>query len=145
MAGGRAGSPAAVRAEAEDEDENGEIGASPAVPYSPIIFYYWEKNVLQQFPNTAPFSRSLLECPNISPHLPSNKGRIHALPICCCNGTRVLGDCKSNSPNNPKFDIGIFPNTNYWKRIIGERLDMLLDGDVLAEGGSYNLKKWWIP
>jgi len=35
----------------------------------------------------------------------------------------------------------------YWDIliVIGERLDMLLDGDVLAEGGSYNLKKWWIP
>ena len=45
--------------------------------------------------------------------LSSNKGRLHVLPICYCIGTRVLGDCKSNSPNNPKIAIGTFSNTNY--------------------------------
>ena len=37
-----------------------------------------------------------------------------------------LGDCKSNSPNNPKTAIGTSPNTSYWERIIGRLVEMLL-------------------
>jgi len=39
---------------------------------------------------------------------------------------RLLGDCKSNSPNNPKTAIGTSPNTSYWERIIEGPLEMLL-------------------
>ena len=43
-------------------------------------------------------------------------------------GTRLLGDCKSNSPNNLKITMGIFSNTSYWERVIGELLE---SGDAL--------------
>jgi len=60
-----------------------------------------------------------------SPHLSSNKGRVHALPIYYCIGIEILGDCKSNSLNNFKFFIGTSLNISYSEKNIGELLKPL--------------------
>ena len=73
--------------------------ASPALSLFPNRLFILGRNMLQQFLNTSSFPQKLLGCPNISPQLPSNKIRVLIFPIYCCIEMRLLGNCKSMSPN----------------------------------------------
>ena len=49
-------------------------------------------------------------------------------------GKDLFGDREGNSPNSPKFGIGISPNSSYWEMIIGRQIEMLLRCNIIING-----------
>ena len=46
-------------------------------------------------------------------------------------GKDLFGDREGNSPNSPKFGIGISPSSSYWEMIIGRVIEMLLCCNII--------------